>query len=76
MSVVHADAVLADAWATALTVLGPEAGLERAEALGLAAYLIARGPEGRYEVHATEGFPAVAVPRAGEPGEDDPSSED
>ncbi|WP_084583104.1 FAD:protein FMN transferase [Sphingomonas azotifigens] len=39
VSVLHREAMLADAWATALTVLGP-AGMARAEEHGLAAYMV------------------------------------
>ncbi|HZU64806.1 MAG TPA: FAD:protein FMN transferase [Novosphingobium sp.] len=42
-SVVHASAMIADGWASALTVLGPEAGLEMANRQGLAARLVLRG---------------------------------
>ena len=37
VSVLHADAMIADGWATALMVLGPEQGLEAADKFGLAA---------------------------------------
>ena len=46
VSVVHPDATLADAWATALTVLGPEAGFELAERQGLAAVFAWRSEDG------------------------------
>ena len=39
-SVVHDTAVLADAWATALTVLGPDAGIAAATAAGIAARIV------------------------------------
>ena len=39
-SVIHRTAMDADAWATALTVLGPVAGLELAREHGLAARLV------------------------------------
>ena len=45
VTVIHPSATLADAWATALTVLGPEAGMAVARAGGLAVYCITR--EGR-----------------------------
>ncbi|ATE67333.1 FAD:protein FMN transferase [Rhizorhabdus dicambivorans] len=41
VSVIHPSAMLADAWATALTVLGPEDGLATAKREGLAARLVA-----------------------------------
>jgi thiamine biosynthesis lipoprotein len=40
VSVIHRKAMLADAWATALTVLGPERGLALAEREGLAARFV------------------------------------
>ena len=46
VTVVHSNAALADAWATALTVLGPELALQTALREELAVYLISRGPEG------------------------------
>lgn len=42
VTVVHESAALADAWATALTVLGAEAALRTAREQGLAVYLISR----------------------------------
>lgn len=45
-TVVTGNAMLADAWATALLVLGRERGLEIAEAEGLAVAFIERGPDG------------------------------
>ncbi|MFT7409436.1 MAG: thiamine biosynthesis lipoprotein [Oleispira sp.] len=46
VSVLHESVALADAWATALTVLGVERGLELAEIYGLAAYFIVRSDKG------------------------------
>jgi len=46
VSVVHADGGMADAWATALTVLGPERGMDVADREGLAALFAWRTPEG------------------------------
>jgi thiamine biosynthesis lipoprotein len=46
------DAVLADAWATALNVLGPEEGLSLAEKEGLAAYFIEKTTDG-FTTHQT-----------------------
>ena len=47
VTVIHPEAALADAWATALNVLGPEAGYSLARAQGLAAYFLVReaGPD-------------------------------
>jgi len=46
VSVVHPDGAAADAWATALTVLGPDEGFELAERAGLAASFTWRSPNG------------------------------
>jgi thiamine biosynthesis lipoprotein len=46
VSVLHESAAVADAWATALTVLGAERGLELAETYNLAAYFIVRTKSG------------------------------
>jgi thiamine biosynthesis lipoprotein len=64
VSVVHRDAVLADAWATALMVLGAEEGFARAEAEGLGAYFILRNEAGDFETRSTRDFPAVREPRS------------
>lgn len=45
VTVLHPSCMLADAWATALTVLGPVQGMATAEAQGLAARMIADGQE-------------------------------
>ncbi|WP_295994123.1 FAD:protein FMN transferase [Rugamonas sp.] len=49
VTVVHAHCMAADAWSTALTVLGPQAGLALAEQRGLAARFVRRGPHGFHE---------------------------
>lgn len=48
------DAVLVDAWATALNVLGPQEGLELAQQEGLAAYFIEKTADGFVSRHTTE----------------------
>jgi thiamine biosynthesis lipoprotein len=58
-SVVHPDCVLADAWATALFVLGPEKGLALAEAQRLAAYFIVRQSDGGFVDRQTPAFAAL-----------------
>ncbi len=58
ISVVAPTCVDADGWATALMVLGPEAGLARAEAEGIAAYFLVR-TEDNFESHATSAFEAL-----------------
>jgi thiamine biosynthesis lipoprotein len=62
VSVVHRDAALADAWATALTVLGPDAGFARAEAEGIAAAFLLRTGADSFEMRSTPSFPAVREP--------------
>ena len=48
VTVLHADCMAADAWSTALTVLGPQAGLVLAERLGLAVrFLVHTGDYGQ-----------------------------
>jgi len=59
VSVVHPDCALADAWATALFVLGPERGREVAAAHGLAAYFISRAADGTLADAATPAFAAL-----------------
>lgn len=49
VSVLHADCMLADAWSTALTVLGTEPGLACAREQGLAALFVQRTPGGFVE---------------------------
>lgn len=50
VSVLHASAMQADAWASALTVLGAEAGLALAEREGLAARIVTRSGDGFEEM--------------------------
>ena len=58
VTVFHASAMIADAWATALTVLGPEAGPATAEAYDLAAQMVVRTADGVVE-HLTPAFVAM-----------------
>lgn len=55
VSVLHESVALADAWATALTVLGAEQGLKLAEKYDLAAYFIVRSDSG-YEQLSSRHF--------------------
>lgn len=48
VSVLHTEAMMADAWATALNVLGPEEGLALAEAEGLAVMMLVREGPGQF----------------------------
>ena len=59
-SVVAATCGAADAWATALMVLGPERGLKLAEARGLAAHFIVREGDALREF-STTGFAALGA---------------
>ncbi|NJN40079.1 MAG: FAD:protein FMN transferase [Gammaproteobacteria bacterium] len=59
VSVAHTDCAMADAWATALFVLGPERGLRLAEAQDLAAYFIVRSPDARLAEMQTPAFAAL-----------------
>lgn len=62
VSVVAEDAMMADAWATAMLVLGSERGLEIAEANNIAVYFISRGEnanESAYVTQASSAFDAL-----------------
>ena len=48
VTVAHSSAALADAWATGLSVLGPEAGLETADREGIAVLFLTTDPDGSY----------------------------
>lgn len=67
VSVVHRRAVLADAWATALGVLGPEEGFALAEREGIAAYFLIRVGREAFESRSTRAFRALAAPAPGSP---------
>jgi thiamine biosynthesis lipoprotein len=67
VSVVHRRAVLADAWATALSVLGPEAGFALAEREGLAGYFLVRRQDGSLESRATRAYLALPGARTAPP---------
>jgi thiamine biosynthesis lipoprotein len=54
VSVLHESAALADAWATALTVLGADRGLELAEAHDLAVYFIVRTDNGYQQLSSQQ----------------------
>ncbi len=55
VTVVHREAMLADAWATALTVMGADEGLAFADAHGLAARFVQREADGLRET-LSQGF--------------------
>jgi thiamine biosynthesis lipoprotein len=49
VTVVHASCMAADAWSTALAVLGPKDGLAMAERMNLAARFLLRSESGLHE---------------------------
>jgi len=53
VSVLHPEAARADAWATALSVLGPDEGLALAESFGLSALFVVQVEGGRHEARYT-----------------------
>lgn len=61
VSVVHDSAMWADAWSTALTVLGPDAGLALATTQGLAAQLVWRDGDGRFQEAWTPALQDLAL---------------
>ena len=65
VSVVHREAALADAWATALTVLGPDQGFALAESEGLGAYFLVRTGPDRFAARATSHFPPLRASEVG-----------
>ena len=63
VSVISQDCMSADGWATALNVLGPEAGFALAKARGLPALFITRRADGAgFEVRETAAFTALRRP--------------
>lgn len=61
VTVIAADCVHADALATALIVLGPQAGWRLAERERIAAHFIARGADGRLHDRSSTAFTALMV---------------
>jgi thiamine biosynthesis lipoprotein len=61
VTVVHPSGAVADAWATALLVLGPEVGPDVASRAGVAALFVTRADTG-WTSHATPGFPETESP--------------
>lgn len=59
VSVVHETAMMADGYATALNVLGPEEGFALAERLHLAAFFITRQPDGGFLTRSTAAMEAL-----------------
>jgi thiamine biosynthesis lipoprotein len=65
VSVVADDCTLADAWSTALFVLGPERGFDSARRHGLAAHFVVRRGDGSFGERQTESFAALGGYAAG-----------
>jgi FAD:protein FMN transferase len=61
LSVVHESAMYADAYATALMVLGPEHGYALAERLGLPVLFIERGADGALGMRTTRSFARLRI---------------
>jgi thiamine biosynthesis lipoprotein len=59
VSVIHRSAALADGWATALNVLGPDAGLALAERQAIPALFLVRMPDGTFAERTTTPFAAL-----------------
>jgi thiamine biosynthesis lipoprotein len=65
VTVVHPSVAAADAWATALTVLGPEEGMALARREGLAALFIVRGAgPGGFIESETPAFGRLRLPQS------------
>lgn len=64
VTVVHGNCMIADAWATALTVLGAERAMAVAQAQGLAVYFIRRGEDGFAHSHTPAFARYLSEPRA------------
>ena len=60
VSVLAKTCAEADAWATAINVLGPEAGLALAEREGLAAFLLIRRADGTFAGRSSAAWPSPA----------------
>lgn len=67
VSVVSSTCMVADAWATALSVLGPEDGLALARQLDLAALFIFRRDDGTLGESSTRGFETHRVQKENQP---------
>ncbi len=62
VTVLHPQCMAADAWSTALTVLGPEAGLRLAEQQGLAARFVCRHDEHTFTETFSRAFRSMLEP--------------
>jgi len=59
VTVVHERCSKADAWATALSVLGEQEGFSLAQKQGLSAFFIVRNEDGTFQTLATDSFDAL-----------------
>jgi thiamine biosynthesis lipoprotein len=57
VSVLHPDCAHADAWATAMNVIGHESGLPLADQLGLAVQFVTEQADGKLEVTSSKSWP-------------------
>lgn len=64
VTVVHASCMIADAWATALTVLGPERAMAVAQEQGLAVYFIRRVNDSYVHSHTPLFSPYLTEPQS------------
>lgn len=62
VTVLHPQAMFADAWATALSVLGPEEGFQLAEREGLAALFLVRTATSSFQSQQTRRFSEITSP--------------
>jgi len=62
VTVAHSSAMMADAWATALTVLGSERAMAVAQGQGLAVYFIQRAGEDFVHTHTPAFAPYLVAP--------------
>jgi len=65
VSVMHESAMMADAFATALMVMGPQAGFDFASRHGLAALFLVRAHDGSLHERSTDAFRRVRRPLRG-----------
>ena len=62
VTVIAETAAIADAWATALSVLGPDEGMELAKAINLDTMMLVRNADG-FSTIVTEHFPQPGEPK-------------
>ena len=72
VTVLHLETLWADAWATALNVLGPEEGLAVADENEIAAYFIVREKDGTFSTRESRVFEAFKANLPPEPTDEKP----